>query len=255
MPDVFYGQNSNFDMISRTHGRKTLGFVESFEIDVSHSNKRLYFFGKKEAFALSIFEGVSGRFGYLATDEKFLTALLMDVNPDAAVVNDDPAAYQEFRLRLNINNEQGILSEGVLVKGCRVAGNPTSLAPREERHGQLSYIGATRYSISGGGILYSRIVRTPPAFSTPDDIVLADVAAPAPYVAALAQEAELVNIADPATTRNWLAIYKNGDDISYNATAMTGITVTTVLGVTSMSIPNDSFATTDVYEIFTVYKP
>ena len=254
MPSIYYGQNAEFDIIAFTRGRQALGFVESFEIDVSHTNKRLYFFNKKEAFAVSIFEGVSGRFGFLDTEEKLLMASLMNVTalPSGGIVNDDPGAYLEFRILLNLRNELGVVQNGIFVKGCRISGNPESIAPREEQHGQVSYIGSTRYKMKGGGVLYTRVVRTP-TFTTTDDVTATGgLASPlTPWTATLTKSAVSVNINDPITTRSYLAIYKNGNDITADTAAMTGITVSG----TTVSIPYASMGATDLYEFFTPYKP
>ena len=96
MANIYYGQNSQFEIVSKTHGRYSLGYIESFEVDASQTNKRLYFFNKKEAMAIAVFEGVSGRFGFLDTEEKYYTAALLDVDPTAGIINDDPAAYNAF---------------------------------------------------------------------------------------------------------------------------------------------------------------
>jgi len=93
---IFYGQNAELDIVSLSHGKFALGFNEQFDVDVSMTNKRLYFFNKKESLALSIFEGVSGRFGFLNTTENYFRAAVMDISPSSSMTNDDPGAYQEL---------------------------------------------------------------------------------------------------------------------------------------------------------------
>lgn len=261
MSSVYYGQNSEFIAVSKSHGPYSLGFVESFDVDVSHTNKRLYFFGKKEALTVSIFEGVSGRFGFLETEEKYLAAAIMDIDPSTfTVINDDPSAYYEFNLVLNVKNEEGIIENGMFIKGCRVTGLPESLAPREEQHGNISYIGATRYKMKGGAIQYSRIVSTSPAYTTTGDIVAAELSPvsspPGPAVASLVHVPISVNIENNTTSRMYLAIYKNGKDITKDTVAMANVSIPVPSGSPlTGTVEISNMAATDVYDIYTVYKP
>ena len=212
MPDIFFGQNTSFQLISRSHGTKRLKFVESFEVDPSHVNKRLWFFNSKEALAISIFEGISGNFGYLETEEKFFLAMVMDQDPALEVMNDDPGAFLEFGILLNSRNELGEQRNAIYAKGCRIAGVPESLTPREEQHSRVGFIGSTRYKIKGGGILYVRAlaaVPDPSVFTTPEDQNF-----DAGGVLALTTTPFNVNIYDRNTTRTWLAAYKNGEDVT-----------------------------------------
>lgn len=253
MANIYYGVNSEFIVISKTHGKYSLGFVENFEVDVSHTNKRLFFFNKKEALAISVFEGVSGRFGFLETEEKYLVSALMDIDPSTITIpNDDPSAYNEFNVILNVKNESGVIEHGVFVKGCRISGLPETLAPREEQHGTCAYIAATRYKLKGGGIQYSRIVSSAPAYSTADDIEI--VSSPTKY-ADLVTTAIDVNIENSITTRKYLAVYKNGTDITKNATEMAKLSFGTGGSPLTTRITFTEFATTDVYDIYTPYNP
>lgn len=253
MSNLYFGQNSDFEIVSLRHGSYLLGFVEGFDVDVQHTNKKLFFFGKKEALTVSIFEGVSGRFGFLETEERYLVSAVMDVDPTTLdVINDDPSAYYPFNLILNVKNEEGIIENGIFVKGCRVTGLPESIAPREEQHGNISYIGATRYKIKGGGILHSRIVGSAPVFSTTKDIAVVPPVAPAttPFVATLTEDFVQVNIENNTTKRKYLAVYKNGNDITKDPAQMANLT----FGALN-TIDFAAFAATDVYDIYTVFKP
>lgn len=254
MADIFFGQNTSFDLISQTHGRKRLKFVESFEVDPSHSNKRLYFFNTKESLAISIFEGVNGNFGYLETEEIFFLAMVMDQDPTLVVINDDPGAYLEFCLLLNSRNERGNQRNSILVKGARIAGVPESMSPREEQHSRVGFIGRTRYKIKGGGIMYLRIlaaVPDPSIFATPDDVNFTG----ASYAFSTAPFA--VNIYDAVTTRTWLAAYKNGEDMTQAA-----IDDPSLFSVNIVAGPPDTGeivlpaapAATDVWEFYIPYQ-
>lgn len=257
MANLYFGQNSDFMLVSKSHGPYTLGFVESFDVDVSHTNKKLFFFGKKEALTVSVFEGVSGRFGFLETEEKYLVSGIMDINPTTlTVINDDPSAYYEFNLILNQKNEEGVIENGLFVKGCRVTGLPESVAPREEQHGNISYIGATRYKMKGGAIQYSRIVSTSPAYTTTGDIVVVEASpGPGPYVATLPQVPVAVNIENNTTTRLYLAVYKNGKDITKDAALMANVVVAVSGSPDVGTVTITTMAATDVYDVYTVYKP
>ncbi len=255
MPDIFYGQNTAFDLISQTHGRKRLKFVESFEVDPSHSNKRLYFFNSKESLAISIFEGVNGNFGYLETEETYFLAMVMDQDPTAQIINDDPGAYLEFNALLNSRNERGKQRNAIFVKGCRIAGVPESLAPREEQHSRVGFIGKTRYKIKGGGIMYLRILAATPdtgVFSTVDDV---HFDATGKYAFSTAPAA--VNIMDAITTRTWLAAYKNGQDITQEAIDDPSLfSVNIVAGTpdTGEIVLPAAPAATDIWEFYIPYK-
>lgn len=248
MSNLYFGQNSDFEIISLRHGSYLLGFVESFDVDVSHTNKKLFFFGKKEALSVSIFEGVSGRFGFLETEERYLVSAIMDIDPSTLeVINDDPSAYYPFNLILNVKNEEGIIENGIFVKGCRVTGLPESIAPREEQHGNISYIGATRYKIKGGGILHTRIVSSAPPYATPKDVA---VTGTGPFTATISEDFKEVNIENNTTKRKYLAVYLNGIDITKDAAKMANVAFT---GTNTVSIT--TMATTDVYDVYTAFKP
>ena len=247
MPSIYFGQNSPFDIVSRSHGRLSLGYAESFEVDASQTNKRLYFFNRKEALAISIFDGVSGRFGFLDTEEKYYVAALLDVSPSATIINDDPGAYNAFNLILNIKNEQGIIENGIFVKGCRLAGAPETLSPRDEQHITPSYIGATRYKCKGGAIGYTRFVGSAPAYHTADDVAISGTG---PHSGTLAETAVSVNITNSTTTRTYLAVFKDGNDITNDAQQMVGFSVSGTQAI----FPSGAFtATTSVWEVYTTY--
>lgn len=248
MPEVYYGQNSSFSIISKTHGKVEMGFNEQFDVDVSLANKRLYFFNKKEALSLSVFEGVSGRFGYLETEEKYYQAAVMDVTPSSTMLNDDPSAYQEFGILLNCKNEAGTINNAIYVKGCRITSSPASMTPREEQHSTCSYIGATRFIIKGGGIKYTRFVGSAPAYRTTDDVTISGTG---PISGTLTASATAVNIENSSTTRTYLAVYRNGTDVTKDTAYITGFSVSG----TQVVFPSGTFGTTDVWETFTPYKP
>lgn len=255
MADIFTGQNTSFDLVSQTHGRKRLKFVETFEVDPSHSNKRLYFFNSKESLAISIFEGVNGSFGYLETEESYFLAMVMDQDPSLAIINDDPGAYLEFNILLNSRNERGNQRNAILVKGCRIAGVPESLSPREEQHSRVGFIGKTRYKIKGGGIMYLRILA-----ATPDSAVFTtseDVNFDATGTYAFSQAPANVNIYDALTTRTWLAAYKNGEDITQLAVddpSLFSVNIVAGSPDTGEIVLPSAPAATDVWEFFIPYQ-
>ena len=251
MADLFFGQNTSFDLISQTHGRKRLKFVESFEVDPSHTNKRLWFFNSKEMLPITIFEGCSGSFGYLETEEKFFLAMVMDQDPERQIINDDPGAYLEFCMLLNSRTEQGKQRNAIFVKGARISGSPESIAPREEQHSRVSYLAKTRYKIKNGGIIYCRVLNAVPdasIFRTPDDI-LCD----ATGLAILPKVPADVNIYNATTERNWLAAYKNGSDFTQEAIDNPGafsVNVNTGVGEIQFAAAP---AATDVWEFYIPY--
>lgn len=251
MADLFFGQNTSFDLISQTHGRNRLKFVESFEVDPSHTNKRLWFFNSKEMLPVTIYEGASGSFGYLETEENLFLASVLDQDPTARMINDDPGAYVEFCALLNSRNERGKQRNAVFVKGMRITGAPESLAPREEQHSRVGFLAKTRYKVKHGGIMYVRIlgaVPDPTVFRTPDDI-LSD----ATGLATLPQVPEDVNIFDATTQRNWLAVYKNGYDVTQlSIDNPTTFAVNNTLGVGEIQFAAP-LAATDVWEFYIPY--
>lgn len=257
MADLYFGQNTSFDIISRTHGRQRMRFVEAFETDPSHTNKRLWFFNSKEMLPVTIYEGVSGSFGYLETEEKNYLAMVMDQDPARQMINDDPGAYQEFCMLLNSRNEMGKQRNAIFVKGARISGAPESLAPREEQHSRVGYLAKTRYKIKSGGIAYVRILAPVPdlgVYRTQDDILSVNDAAPATTArATLLQLPEDVNIFDPVTERNWLAAYKNGVDVTqYTIDNPGAFVVSNTLGVGEV-IFAEPLAATDVWEFYIPY--
>lgn len=252
MADLYFGMNTSFDLISQTHGRRRLKFVENFEVDPSHTQKRLWFFNTKEMLPVTIFEGVSGSFGYLETEEKYFLAMVMDQDPMRAVMNDDPGAYLEFCMLLNSRNERGVQRQGIFVKGARIAGNPESQAPREEQHSRVGFLARTRYKVKNGGIAYMRILgETPdPTVYRTDDDLLYDETAGNVILPNLPAD---VNIVDPHTERNWLAVYKNGHDISQESIDSTPeFVVNNTLGTGEISFITPP-APTDVWEFYIPY--
>lgn len=255
MADIFFGQNTSFELISRTHGKRKLKFVEAFEVDPAHTNKKLYFFNTKEMLAISIFEGCNGNFGYLETEEKYFLSMIMDQDPTAEVINDDPGAYLPFQILLNSRNEVGRQRNGIFVKGARIAGVPESLAPREEQHSRVGFIAATRYKIKGGGFYHARVLAATPAgtvFQVPADDLNFDatglVSLPAAFVP------HDINIYDAVTKRNWVAVFKNGDDVTQEAIDNPGMfTVSVVGGVGQIQLPAAP-AAADVWEFIIPYK-
>ena len=249
MPDIFFGQNAEFKLISKSHGAFSLGFVESFEVDPSHANKRLYFFNKKEALPITIFEGVNGRFGYLETEERLFLAAVMDVDPSSDMINDDPSAYIDFHGLLNCRNEYGVIKNGIFVKMMRISGVPESMTPREEQHSQVGFIGSTRYKVKGGGILYSRVLAATPdpsVYLSPDDTNFDGTGK-----VTLTKLPVSINIKDRITTRPWLAIYKNGEDQTLSQETNPTITFDTLTGVVDLGAAP---LATDVWEFYTPFK-
>lgn len=252
MTNIYFGQNAELSLISRSHGRFSLGYCESFEVEPQHTQKKLYFFNKKEALPISILEGGAGRFGYLESEELYILGTLLDKNVrEMDVINDDPAAYQEFHLMMNAKNQFGVLDMGVLVKRAKAAGNPSGMTPRDEQHGTFGFQCATRYLIKGAAIGYARILQsTPdPLLTTTDDDVTAAQAAPGdPWIADLPSTPVMINIEDAKTERLYFYVLKNGDEVK------TGFTVTDA-PTPQISIPEAEFAAGDVYELFYAYKP
>lgn len=252
MPNIIFGQNTSFDLISQTHGRKRLKFVESFEVDPSLNNKRLWFFNSKEMLPVSIFEGASGSFGYLETEEKYFLAMVMDQDPNLDVINDDPGAYLEFSALLNSRSERGKQINAIFVKGMRITGSPESLAPKEEQHSRVGYLAKTRYKLKGGGILYVRVLAASPdaaVFTTPEDLNF-----DASGVATIPEVPQDINIFDQSTKRTWFAAYKNGEDYTQEEIDNPGaFVVADVSGVGTITLAAAP-AATDVWEFFIPYK-
>ncbi len=252
MPNIIFGQNTSFDLISATHGRKRLKFIESFDVDPSHNNKRLWFFNSKEMLPISIFEGCSGSFGFLETEEKFFLAMIMDQDPNLDVINDDPGAYLEFHALLNSRSERGKQINAIFVKGMRIAGTPESLAPKEEQHSRVGFLAKTRYKIKGGGILYVRALALVPdaaVFLTPDDINF-DAAG----VAVIPEVPQEINIFDQQTKRTWLAVTKNGEDYTQEEIDNPGaFVVNDIAGIGTITLAVAP-ADTDVWEFYIPYK-
>ena len=250
-PSIYYGVNSSLEIISRTHGRVTTEFTEQFDVDISLTSKRLYFFSNKACLPLSIFDSVSGRFGYLETADKKVSAAFMDITPSATIVNDDPSAYQAFCLIMNSKNEAGVVEQGTFIKDCRINSAPESMAPREEQHVQVSYIGGIRYKLKGGGVQYTRFIGASASYLTADDVT---VSGSGPISGTLPLSATSVNIEDAATTRTYLAVYRNGVDVTKNTTYTGTGTAFSVSG-TAVVFPSGTFGATDVWDLYTAYVP
>lgn len=252
MPNIYTGQNSSLEIISKTHGKITTEWTEQFDLDISLTNKKLPFFGKKDLLAISVFDGVSGRFGYLETEDKKVMSAFMDVSPSATLVNDDPSAYVEFQMLMNSKNESGVVEQGTFIKGCRITSAPESMAPREEQHVQASYIGGTRYKVKGGGIKYTRFVGSSTAYATADDVQTSGTTGL--ISGTLAVSATAVNIENASTTRPYLAVYRNGLDVTKNDTYTASATGFSVTG-TAVVFPSSTTYATDVWELYTPYVP
>lgn len=253
MTNLYYGQNAEFSLVSRSHGRFELGYCESMEIEPQHTQKKLYFFNKKEGLPVSILEGASGRFGYLESEELHILGVLMNINTRTkTVIVDEPAAYQEFHVILNAKSDTGVLDLGILAKRCRAAGNPASMTPRDEQHGSFGYQAATRYVVKGAGIAYDRILSATPDASLTQldsDLHFVDGTAGPPATSAsvtLSHTPELINIEAVTTTRYYFYVLKNGSEVK------TGFTIDPVTNKFELS-PGVNPAT-DVWEVFYAYK-
>ena len=240
MSILLYGQNTEVDILSLNHGRFQMGFNEQFDVDVGLTNKQLWFFNKTQSLAIAVFNNVSGRFGFLNTDEVNVHAALQDVSPSATMINDDPSAYKEFHLLLNARDESGVTQEGIFVKGARITSAPSSMTPHDEQHTQTSYIGATRYLVQGGGLKYYRIVGTSPAYRTVDDIA---ASGSGPYTATLPVSATAVNIGNAGASQAYLHLYYNAKDYFFNVPTGFSVSGSTV------TIPSGMLASTDVWDI------
>lgn len=250
MADLFFGQNCSFALVSRDYGLKKLKFVEGWECGPEHINRRLWFFDSKEAVVVSIFEGISGSFNYLATEEKFFLSMVMNQNPTRDIILDDPGSYVGFNAILNARDEFGIAKRATFVKTMKIAGNPETMQPREEQRSRVGYIAATRYGVLGGTVEYIRALAPVPAesvFRTPED-ELTNVS----HQITLDFEAAEVNIVNPNTYRNYLAAYKNGIDMTVAIEAALPGTYFTLVGDT-ITFPA-ALSAGDIWEFYLAKK-
>lgn len=244
MANIYFGQNAEPSLISKTHGRFVLGFNETFSVDIALNNKKLPFFNKKELLAISVFDGVSGQFGYLETEENYVNAATMDISPSSTITNDDPSAYVEFHILLTAKNESGVVEQATFVKGCRIASAPESMAPRDEQHVQISYIGATRYKVKGGGIKYQRFVASGAAYATAEDIAITGTTGTCTVTATA------VNIENNSTTRTYLAVYYNGTDVTKDTAYTTGFSISG----TTATFPSGLLTSGTIWEVYIPYN-
>ena len=246
MADLYFGQNCEFALVSRDYGLKRLKFVEGWECGPEHINRRLWFFDAKEAVIVSIFEGISGSFNYLATEEKYFLYMVMNQNPNRDIVLDDPGSYVAFNALLNARDEFGVFKRATFVKTMKIAGNPETMQPREEQRSRVGYIAATRYSLLGGTIQYVRVLAPVPdaaVFRTQED-VLTDVA----HAVTLDFIPAEINIINPSTFRDYIAVYKNGVDLSAAVQIAPPGTYFTIAGDT-ITFPN-ALAPQDIWEFY-----
>lgn len=252
--ETVLGTQTKLVLVSQTHGSIRVPLNQRFDYTPRYTSRTIFEFDREDAaINISLFEGADIAFEYLDTESKLVDAAVNDADPGADVVVDNPAAYKEVNVFLNIKNSAGVIFQSVLAKGVRIKASATTEPVREESRITREGDALNVLRVKGGAIEYTRALTTAStAFdqgtaNDGEDTVTDEITTPGSSIFTLDNDPELVD--DP---KRYLLALVNGTDndsldspytIAFSGTGNKTVTVTP-------AITNG-----DVFELFTVYIP
>jgi hypothetical protein len=243
--DVTKGKRTPVDVVSYSHGRQTLPWVQSLNITPNGSAESYGQFGSDDAvLVVGSFTDADVAMEVLVSDQKQLAAALMDVNPAGEIVTLDVAQSKPVTILATYKGvADGTKIVGsVFVPSAVLSGAPVTEDLTTPAKVAFAFKGKLMRLPIGAKILYTRARGSAFAgFQTTEDKVFAGVG---PYTVTLDQSAETWEAAGGASTLNYLAVFKDGSMVD------TGFTVVT----TTFTVTEDP-STTHVWEVFTLYTP
>ena len=166
---IFTGQNAALRAVTRSHGILRPNLVQDLTLDPKLAAKRVDEYDNKvSALTYYTFDGVSGSFKYVDSNQGLINALLMDRDPAAAVGILNPANYQPFSLFGNRKGLDGKIKGAFVAYLLTAAGHPFAGPLKEGANRTLSFDGLQMLMFDGLALQYTRArggnaLQAPPA--------------------------------------------------------------------------------------------
>lgn len=246
--DLTKGKRTPVDMVSYTHGRQTLPWVQSLNITPNGTSESYGQFGSDDAvIVVNSFMDADLALEVLVSDQKQLEAMLMDVDPagDAIVLNPGTARPVSIFAQYNGIVDGNDVIGSVFVPNAVLTGMPSTEDLTTPAKVTYNLKGKFLRKVTDAKIEYSRCVLPGfTGFATAEDKPFVGAG---PYTVAMTNVVLVYEEAGGATTKNYLCVMLNGVPID------TGFSIVTALGVSTLTYTG-TLAVTDVLEVFTIYQ-
>jgi len=243
--ETIQGVRTKLVLVSGTHGAIRIPLAQSFNYTPRITERTINEFDNLEAAqVVTTFDGVDVTFDYLDTDSKLVDACFADADPTSDIIVDDPTNYQQVNLFANMKSlTTGKIFASVLAKSCRAKGSPYTEPVKEEARVTRDLSGTNVLKIKGAAILYTRILAATPAVTVYDQAIPPNAYTDLNFAGTTPFEATLAKTALSYNGSYALWVLKNGVEVT------TGFTAT----ATKFEVAAEP-ATTDVWEVFTLYE-
>lgn len=255
--ETIIGTNAKLVLVSQTHGSVRVPLNQNFDYTPRFTAKTIFEFDRTDAaLSISLFEGVDIKFEHLDSDSKKVDAAINDVDPAADIVVDDPSKYSTIQAYVNIKNSLGTIFQAVLAKGVTIKGSATTEPVRDESRITRDGEALNCQRIKGGAIEYNRAKTTgSSAFAQgtandSSDVVSDETTTPGSSLVLLNSEPQLL-----ASGKRYLLALLNGTDVSELDSPPTIVFSSSPRSANRTVTITPALTNTDVFEIFTVYKP
>ena len=230
--DVVVGQDTRIDICSYSHGRKRIPMAQTLTFTPKKTvNVVGEFDNRSPVITYETYDGVEVAFEAHQADQTDLDAMIMDEDPNAALIGVAHENTAQVRVWANYkgrNTGYGFAAEWA--EGLRNHANPVSSTLKDPTKKSYTFTGTVYRRVAGKqgqkcSIQYNRFVNTP-GYATADDIAFAGSVGTFPKTPVLIP---IGNVSGVATTVPALNVVKNGTALT-NVTdyAITGSTITRV---------------------------
>lgn len=255
--DIQVGQDTKISIVSYSHGRKRVPLAQSLAFTPKKAvNIVGEFDDRYPVLTYETYEGVDVNFETLQADQIDLDAMIMDQDPNSAVINMDPANNGQVNIYCNyFGRNTAYQYGGEYAERCRLSGQPNTHSLKDATKRNQTFMGTRYFRIEGktgfkAAIQYTRFVNVP-AFVTADDVAMTGSTGVFPNQPFPFPLAPTANNGVIGGTQNYIAAFKNGLPINGNAN----------LGATDFTISVNTMTTAvptvagDVIEVYTVCSP
>lgn len=178
--DLQVGLDTKISMVSATHGRKRVPLAQTLSFTPKKTVTPVGEFDDRyPVMTYETYEGATVAFETMQADQVDVDAMIMDLDPNQAIIVSDPANHQQLRaIYCNFTGRNlGVQYGAEYLEACRLSGNPTSHALKTATKRTQTFEG-TRYFRVGGktgqkaAIQYVRFTDGSPTFATADDVLM-----------------------------------------------------------------------------------
>jgi hypothetical protein len=261
--DVQVGNDTKISLVSNTHGRKRLPLAQTCVFTPKKTVTPVGEFDDRyPVLVYETYEGSTVSFETAQADQADLDAMIMDLDPNQAVIVNDPANHQQLRaIYCNYTGRNSGYQYGFeYAEQCRLSGHPTNNALKTETKRSANFEG-TRYFKSTGktgqkaAIQYVRFTDGTPTFATTDDVLMTNHTTAtfpnAPVAYALPAEE------NRGATQNYISAWRTPSGtttpIALNGNSADG-TVDFTITSTALTLTTPT-AAGDIVEFFVVVQP